>query len=140
MEKGSLEVDTDTRVIMRTLIHVCTRAHPLKCVSFSYPLSHQPCSFIAVCSVLWVSFVCLVCTQMDSYAVPLVELVEEAVRKYSVSTNSVINIGCAAGLNSFLLSTTFQKVSLHETSYSECYVCCHSHFPLFSFKYSNMCN
>ena len=46
---------------------------------------------------------------------PLVELVEEAVRKYSVSTNSVINIGCAAGLNSFLLSTTFQKVSLHET-------------------------
>ena len=47
---------------------------------------------------------------MDSYAVPLVELVEEAVRKYSVSTNSVVNIGCATGLNSFLFSTPFQKV------------------------------
>jgi formylglycine-generating enzyme required for sulfatase activity/SAM-dependent methyltransferase len=48
--------------------------------------------------------------EIDSYAVPLVELVEEAVRKYSVSSNSVINFGCATGLNSFLLSTTFQKV------------------------------
>ena len=48
--------------------------------------------------------------QVDSYAVPLVEVVEEAVRKYSVATDSVINFGCATGLNSFLLSTTFQKV------------------------------
>ena len=48
--------------------------------------------------------------QMDSYAVPLVEVVEEAVRKYSVATDSVINFGCATGLNSFLLSTIFQKV------------------------------
>ena len=50
--------------------------------------------------------------QVDSYAVPLVQLVEESVRKYGVSTDSIINFGCATGLNSFLLSTIFQKVIL----------------------------
>lgn len=48
--------------------------------------------------------------QINSYAVPLVELVEDVVKKYSVSTNSVINFGCGTGLTSFLLSTIFQKV------------------------------
>ena len=50
--------------------------------------------------------------QIDSYAMPLVELVEEAVKKYSVSSNSVVNFGCATGLTSFLLSTAFQKVQV----------------------------
>ena len=55
---------------------------------------------------------CLSQFQINSYAVPVVELVEEAVRKYSVSSNSVINFGCATGLTSFLLSTAFQKVCI----------------------------
>ena len=49
---------------------------------------------------------------------PLVEVVEEAVRKYSVATDSVINFGCATGLNSFLLSTTFQKVHVRTCMYT----------------------
>ena len=48
--------------------------------------------------------------QMEEYAVPLVEVVEEAVEKFGVSTNSVINFGCATGLTSFLLSANFEKV------------------------------
>ena len=38
-------------------------------------------------------------------------LVDEVVHKYSVSTNFAINFGCGAGLNAFLLSKTFQNVS-----------------------------
>ena len=55
---------------------------------------------------------CVLCAQISSYAVPLVEQVEEAVRKYGVSSNSVIDFGCGAGLVSFLLTTTFQKVHI----------------------------
>ena len=47
---------------------------------------------------------------MERYSVPLVEVVEEAVVKFNVSTNSVINFGCATGLTSFLLSANFEKV------------------------------
>ena len=50
--------------------------------------------------------------QMERYSVPLVEVVEEAVAKFNVSTNSVINFGCATGLTSFLLSANFEKVHL----------------------------
>ena len=49
---------------------------------------------------------------MERYSVPLVEVVEEAVVKFNVSTNSVINFGCATGLTSFLLSANFEKVHL----------------------------
>ena len=48
--------------------------------------------------------------QSSMYGLPLVKLVEDAVGKYSVSTNSVINFGCGAGLTAFLLSNTFKKV------------------------------
>jgi 5-histidylcysteine sulfoxide synthase len=48
--------------------------------------------------------------QMERYSVPLVEVVEDAVVKFNVSTNSVINFGCATGLTSFLLSANFEKV------------------------------
>ena len=54
----------------------------------------------------------LVFPQLESYAVPLVEVVEDAVEKFHVSTNSVINFGCATGLTSFLLSASFEKVSI----------------------------
>jgi formylglycine-generating enzyme required for sulfatase activity/2-polyprenyl-3-methyl-5-hydroxy-6-metoxy-1,4-benzoquinol methylase len=48
--------------------------------------------------------------EMERYSVPLVEVVEDAVVKFNVSTNSVINFGCATGLTSFLLSANFEKV------------------------------
>jgi 5-histidylcysteine sulfoxide synthase len=48
--------------------------------------------------------------EMESHAVPLVEKVEEAVGRYNGYTGSVVNFGCATGLTSFLLSTTFEKV------------------------------
>ena len=44
------------------------------------------------------------------YGLLLTKLVEDAVGKYGVPTNSVINFGCGAGLTAFLLSKTFKKV------------------------------
>ena len=56
---------------------------------------------------------------MERYSVPLVEVVEEAVEEFGVSTNSVINFGCATGLTSFLLSANFEKVHLqHYTKHN----------------------
>ena len=64
------------------------------------------------CIVKMIILPLLVFPQLESYAVPLVEVVEDAVEKFHVSTNSVINFGCATGLTSFLLSATFEKVSI----------------------------
>ena len=49
-------------------------------------------------------------TQVDSYTRPLIELVEEAVEKYSGNRGRAINFTCGPGLFSFLLTKTFQQV------------------------------
>ncbi len=46
----------------------------------------------------------------DVYTGPLIQLVEDAVRRHKGSTSRAVNFGCGPGHTSFLLTKTFEKV------------------------------
>ena len=50
------------------------------------------------------------CMQAESYALPLLRLVERTVEKVNGAKTSALNFGCGPGISSFLLTRLFQKV------------------------------